>query len=96
MRMETTAISMGYTARANMTPIMYHITPLVVFWGATRQDVRQRGRRGAKKTHLFAFAHEKADSLFKQSFKLCRAEPEDVARDDDREASREGDDYRPR
>ena len=32
IRMETVAISRGYTERTKMTPMMYQITPFVVFY----------------------------------------------------------------
>lgn len=91
--METTARSMGYTASANITPRMYQMTPFVDFWGEnTAVSARYDGKRVGGRAHLFAFAHEEADGPLEEPLEACRAEAEDVARDDDREAARERDD----
>lgn len=71
---------------------MYQMTPFVEFCEGEARSARDAAARGEGATYLFAFAHEETDGPFEEPLKAGGAEAEDVARDDDREAAREGND----
>ena len=75
-----------------MTPMMYQITPFVCFCGVGEPIRRQRHGERRGETHLFALAHEEADSALKEPLEARRTKAKDVARDDEREAARKRDD----
>ena len=74
-----------------MTPMMYHITPFVCFCSGP-DAVTKDAAASKEETYLFAFTHEESDGAFEEPLETRGAEAEDIARDDEREPTRERDD----
>ena len=90
MRMETVAMSRGYRERTKMTPMMYQMTPLVLFCRKDAPVSKRRQQTRKKVAHFFALAHQEAQDALEQPLEATRVEADDVCGDDNEERKTEG------
>ena len=90
MRMETVAMSRGYRERTKMTPMMYQMTPFVLFCRKDAPVSNRRQQTRKKDAHFFALAHQEAQDALEQPLEAARVEADDVCGDDNEERKTEG------